>query len=112
VGRKLAFAQHLVRQLHDGGPTGLEEVFAEARALFERRNFLIHSCVLMGGRVISSRPSAPEWRTSPKELTELAERIFTCKEHFHVYRWRVIEPLLSKRSANVTPNKSPDRPGS
>jgi hypothetical protein len=108
VGRKLALAEDLVRQLHDGGSTGLEEVFAEARALFERRNLLIHSCVLAGGRVVSSRPNTPEWRTTPKELTELAEQIFTCKERFHVYRWRVIEPLLSKRLARAEPSKSPE----
>ena len=99
VGRKLTLGEDLLRRFHNGGSAGQEELFSDGRALFERRNRLVHSCVFAGGRVVSSRPGVPEWRTSPKELMELAERIFAWKEHLHVYRWRVIEPLLSKRGS-------------
>ena len=107
VGRKLALAESLVQRLHhDGGP-GQADLFAEARGLFDLRNRLVHSCVFAGGRVVSSRPGVPEWRTSPRELEELAERIFAWKERLHVYRYRAIEPLLSKWLAKAAADKSP-----
>lgn len=108
VGRKLALAESLDRRLHGGAP-GQEELFAEAHDLFELRNRLIHSCLFAGGRMVSSRPGVPERRTSPRELEELAERIFAWKEKLHAYRCRVIEPLLSKWHAKAAPDKLPGR---
>jgi hypothetical protein len=106
VGRKLTLVQRLVRQLHGDGSLGREELFANARSLIERRNKLIHSCVLAGGRVISGRPGVPEWRVSPEEISELAEQIFTWKENVHAYHCLVIAPLLLKHSTNATLEKS------
>lgn len=95
VGWKLGQAQRLLGKFR---PEGLDELLgklAEARALFERRNTLVHSCIFAGGRVVSSRPGVPEGRTSPEELDALAEQIFSWKAHIHAYRFKKVQPLLA-----------------
>lgn len=98
IGQKLALLTEAIRTLGDGIQPELDSHLVEARALLDQRNTLIHGCILAGGRVVSGRAGVEHRRTSAGELTALAERIFAWKERMWVYRWKVIEPLLSSRS--------------
>src|SRR5262245_30524349 len=80
VGQKLALAQTLVKRLCADELAGLTTTLDEARALFDRRNLLVHSCIFSGGRVVSTRRAVPEQRVTVNELTELAQAIFSWKE--------------------------------
>ena len=95
VGRKLAYAQRLVGQLKAESVAGLIATLKEARVLFERRNALVHGRIYGEGRLVSNRPNVPNKRVSPEELVELAERIFSCKEHINMHRQRHLLPLLA-----------------
>jgi hypothetical protein len=106
VGKKLAHAQKLLGKLCDRQLSGLETALAEARELFERRNVLVHSCIFAGGRVVSGRPGVSDSRTSPQELDELAQRIFTCKEHIDVHRQKTVQPLLAASLVQTARNTS------
>lgn len=95
VGRKLSYAQELVVKLRAQELAALSATLDEARALFERRNTIVHSRIFAGGRVVSNRRSVPETRVTPNELTELAELIFACKERIHMHRCKYLQPLLA-----------------
>ena len=94
--QKLGLLGEAVAAVEGSDRASLDALLREARSLFERRNSLVHSCIVAGGRVISSRSEVSEWHTSPDELTALAEQIFTWKEHLSVYRWKKVEPLLQR----------------
>jgi hypothetical protein len=96
LGQKLSLLKEAVGSLGAEIQAGLAELLDEARELVDRRNSLVHSCILAGGRVVSGRHGIEGRRTSPDELTALADRIFTWKERMHVYRWRQVEPLLAQ----------------
>jgi hypothetical protein len=95
VGRKLVYAQRLVRRLKSQSLAGLSAALTEARELFEKRNALVHGRIYAGGRLVSNRIDVPTKSVSPEELVDLAERIFTCKEHINVHRCRSLLPLLA-----------------
>ena len=95
VGRKLGYAQELVQQLNANSLSGLSATLKEAKPLFERRNTLIHSQIFSGGHVVSNRKGAEPQQVSPEELVQLAEQIFSWKEHLNMHRWRHLMPLLA-----------------
>jgi hypothetical protein len=95
VGRKLVYAQRLVRALKSQTLAGLTVALAEARELFERRNALVHGRIYAGGRLVSNRRDVPVQSVSPEELVDLAERIFSCKEHINMHRCRSLLPFLA-----------------
>jgi hypothetical protein len=99
VGRKLEYAEMLVRKLKSETLAGLSASLREARELFLKRNELVHGKLFSGGRLVSNRVGVPEQRISPEELSTLAEKIFSCKEHLNVYRQRHLMPLLEERAA-------------
>jgi hypothetical protein len=94
VGRKLAHAQTLVERLGTHELADLTTTLGEARALFEKRNSLVHSCIFAGGRVVSSR-GVPDQHVTPSQLTELAESIFSWKERIYMHRRRHLHPVLA-----------------
>ena len=98
LGQKLGLLEEAVAAVEGSDRASLDALLREARCLFERRNSLVHSCIVAGGRVISSRSEVSEWHTSPDELTALAEQIFTWKERLSVYRWKKVEPLLQRQT--------------
>ena len=95
VGRKLVYAQRLVRRLKSPSLAGLSAALTEARELFEKRNALVHGRIYAGGRLVSNRLDVPNQQVSPEELVDLAERIFSCKEHINVHRCRSLLPFLA-----------------
>jgi hypothetical protein len=95
VGRKLNYAQKLIRDLHAENLGGLSATVKQARILFERRNALVHSSIFSSGRMISNRKSVPNQQVSPDELIQLAELIFTWKENIFMHRCRHLLPLLA-----------------
>jgi hypothetical protein len=94
IGQKLTLLTDALRNLDDGIQPSLNALLVEVHHLLERRNALIHSCIVAGGRVMSGRIGVQPQGTSADELTSLAERIFTWKEQLSAYRWRQVEPLL------------------
>jgi hypothetical protein len=95
VGRKLNYAQRLIRRLQVDSLAGLIAVLRDARALFERRNALVHSSIFTGGRMVSNRQSVANQYVSGAELTQLAEQIFSWKEQLYAQRSRQLMPLLA-----------------
>lgn len=105
VGSKLSRARGILRRLEAARLDELAQALVDARLLFERRNQLVHGCILAGGRVLSARPDVQETRTSAEELADLAERIFNCKERISAHRQRDLGPLVAKRCAASSENK-------
>ena len=95
IGRKLALVQRRVRALKVESLNGLMTVLKDARKLFELRNEIIHGRLYSGGRLVSNRRSVPERLVSPEELTDLAERILSCKEHICMYRQRHLPAVIA-----------------
>jgi hypothetical protein len=95
VGRKLAHAQSLVERLGADELADLTTTLGEARALFEKRNSLVHGSIFAGGRVVSTRRGVPDQRVTPNQLTELAESIFSWKERIYMHRHRHLNPILA-----------------
>ena len=83
-----------MRELKAENLAGLVATLKEARILFEKRNSLIHGCIYAGGRVVSNRRNVPNQQVSARELTELAELIFACKEKMFMHRSKHLMPLL------------------
>jgi hypothetical protein len=99
VGKKLGKARVVLRRLRDSRLSGLEQTLTEARLLFRRRNILVHSCIVAGGRVLDSR-GVRATKTSAQDLISLAESIFSCKERIGAHRQRVVRPLMAERTGN------------
>ena len=109
IGQKLQLLADSIRQLDDSAHARLDVLMNEARQLLEKRNALIHGCLLAGGRIVSGRRGVAEKSTSVEELNDLAEAIFSWKERLWMLRWRQVEPLLPKQVAVAPPNKSLER---
>jgi hypothetical protein len=97
LGQKLASARDQLELLQCTEARELIDLLDEARPLFDKRNVLIHGCILGGGRVISFHGDSP--RVTPRELTELADAIFTWKERVSASRQLRLSPLLEDRKA-------------
>jgi hypothetical protein len=106
VGRKLAYAQKLTKQMHAESLNGLKAILNEAKVHFERRNAIIHSSIFAGGRMVSNRKTVPNQQISANELNQLAELIWSCKEQISMFRCRHIPPLLAETEKATAPNPS------
>lgn len=95
VGRKLGYAQRLVRDLRSLDLTDLHATLKEAKALFEQRNELVHGRLFAGGRLVSNRIDQSDRRVSQEDIVRLAEQIFSWKERLWLCRCRHVLPLLS-----------------
>ena len=95
VGRKLAYAQKLVRKLKASDLSGLQASLENAEALFKQRNELVHGRIFSGGRLVSNRTNAQVQHVSAADIVGLAERIYSCKEQLWMHRCRHLLPLLS-----------------
>ncbi len=95
VGRKLNYAQRLVRELRSPDLIDLQATLEEAKALFEQRNELVHGRLFAGGRLVSNRDGTSERRVSQEEVVRLAEQLFNWKERLWLCRCRHVIPLLS-----------------
>jgi len=94
VGRKLHYALKLVRKLKSDQLAGLTSALREAQTLFSKRNFLVHSQIFAGGRVVSNRRNASIQKVVVDDLVQLAEQIFACKERLWLHRSRHLLPML------------------
>jgi hypothetical protein len=95
VGRKLAYAQVLIRKMNVSDLSGLRATLKDARPLFKQRNELVHGRLFSGGRLVSNRTNVPVRQVSAEDILELAERIFHWKEQLWMHRCKHLLPLLS-----------------
>ena len=95
VGQKLRHAQQLLRGFGAKELAPLDALLEEARQLFDRRNTIVHGRLYAGGRLVSNRRDVPT-RVTPKELTELAELLFACKERIFANRCKYVQPLIGR----------------
>lgn len=107
LGQKLQLLTETIRGLDPSTHPMLDTLVAEARKLLERRNLLIHGCLLAGGRIVSGRAGVREKRTSVEDLNSLAQEVFNWKERLWSYRWKQVEPLLKALTANLPSDKDP-----
>lgn len=98
IGQKLALLTDAVRTLDVTTSLALNTLLQEVDHLLEKRNMLIHGCLLAGGRIVSGRAGVKDQRTSVEDLTALAEAIFGWKERLAAFRWKQVEPLLVSHS--------------
>ncbi len=106
IGQKLGLLVDALSVLGPSARTEFDELHSEIQELLAARNTLIHGCIIGCGRVISGRVGVAEGRTSPADLSSLADRAFTWKERLWAYRWKQCEPLLK---AMAPPNTSLER---
>jgi hypothetical protein len=109
IGQKLGLLTKAIRSFGPSIQSRHDELLLQAQVLVERRNALIHGCLLAGGRVVSGRTGVAEQRTSVEDLNELADAAFAWKEQLWSYRWRQIEPLLTDPLVNGKPNQPIER---
>lgn len=109
IGQKLNLLKQAIHPLAPSVQTRLDELLQQVQGLLDRRNTLIHGCLIAGGRVVSARSGVAEKHTSVEELNSLADEAFTWKEQLWSYRWRQIEPLLSNESPHTTADTSFER---
>jgi hypothetical protein len=95
VGRKLTYAQRLIRKLKASDLSDLQATLEDAKVLFKQRNELVHGRLFSGGRLVSNRTTAPVRHVSADDIVGLAERIFNWKERLWMHRCRHLLPLLS-----------------
>jgi hypothetical protein len=100
VGRKLTYAKEVIDSLPSEGLAALQQKLDEALVLFDRRNALVHNAIFTCTQTVTSRVSGREQKVSPESLTELAQQIFSCKEHINANRQRVLEPLIATMRGN------------
>jgi hypothetical protein len=74
----------------------------ESKTLIEQRNELVHASILAKGRVIPNDPSRAEFRVTPDQLTDLAERAFDWKERLNAAVQLRLLPALRERSRRGT----------
>ena len=94
VGRKLAYAQLLIRRMNVADLSGLQTTLKDARPLFKQRNELVHGRIFSGGRLFSNRTSVPVQKVSAEDILDLAERLFHWKEQLWMHRCKFLLPLL------------------
>ena len=102
LGQKLATLREELTQLRLPEADQLISIIDHARPLIERRNLLVHSCILAEGRVVPSDRSLSELTVTPEQLTDLAESIFTWKERLSATRQLSLVPALQTRSPRGT----------
>ena len=95
VGQKITKARDLLNELNAEALNELVQKLDEATLLFDRRNALVHGAIFCSTDVEATRVTGREQRVSPDALTDLANEIFTVKEHINANRQRVLEPLLA-----------------
>lgn len=95
VGRKLTYAQRLIRKLKASDLSGLLATLEGAKALFRQRNELVHGRLFSGGRLVSNRTNVATRHVSADDIVGLAEQIFNWKEQLWMHRCRHLLPLLS-----------------
>lgn len=104
LGQKIGLLTDAIGTLGQSVRPPLDALQMEARHLLNRRNVLIHGCLLSGGRIVSGRSGVEEKRTSVDDLNLLANAIFNWKERLCVYRWKQIEPLIKALPSISPPN--------
>jgi hypothetical protein len=94
LGQKLASARDQLERLRSAVARELIDLLDEGRPLFDKRNVLLHSCILGGGRVISFQEDSPLPPVTPEQLARLAEAIFAWKERLSASRQLRLIPVL------------------
>jgi hypothetical protein len=74
----------------------------ESNTLVDQRNALVHASILAKGRVIPNDPARMEFRVTPDQLTDLAERAFNWKERLSAAVQLRLLPALCERSRRGT----------
>jgi len=97
LGQKLATLRKELGRLRLPEADQLISIIDNAQVLIELRNVLVHSSILARGRVVPSDRSQSELTVTPEQLTELAEDIFTWKEHLSAARQLKLTPALQRR---------------
>jgi hypothetical protein len=98
VGRKLSHAKMLIDSLSSESLAELKRVLDDAVILFDRRNSLVHGPIYTSTKLVSSRVTGLEQHVTPDDLSELAKKIWSCKEQINAKRQRVLDPILARLS--------------
>ena len=97
TGRKLKHGISLAKKFKANNLSELVLVLKDGAILFEKRNSLVHGKLFGGGRLVSNRLDCPEQQVSPKQITDLAESLFSWKEQIWVHRCKHVLPYISSR---------------
>ncbi len=102
MGQKVGALRELLESLPLSESKAAVLIVLEGVALIQRRNLLIHACVLSRGRIVPSDKTQSEFVITPEELTKLADDIFSWKERLAASIQRQLIPAIQARSAGVT----------
>jgi hypothetical protein len=100
--KKIAVVREVLSRQQIAEASQLIAIVDEVRPLIERRNILVHSSIVAGGRVRPSDKARSDMTVTPEQLTQLADAIFTWKERLSVTRQLQLMPALQRMEHNGT----------
>ncbi|WP_047535340.1 hypothetical protein [Methylotenera sp. N17] len=93
-GYKVTAFSDALKPLTCNGVKEIQDILAEAKALLEQRNALIHGCIFTKGRVVPNDSTKNQFYVTPEDLTALADKIFNWKERLDSKVQRQLIPAL------------------
>jgi hypothetical protein len=95
LGQRLSALSARIRRIRSAASAEVTALLAESRQLIERRNSLVHACVLAGGKVKPHDAAKTQFSVTPEELEALAEQLFNWKERLNAAVQLRLLPSLS-----------------
>lgn len=94
LGYRVSALSDALKPLSCDGVADIQDILAEAKALLEQRNSLIHGCIFTKGRVVPNDSNKNAFYVTPEDLTALADRVFNWKERLDSKVQRQLIPAL------------------
>jgi hypothetical protein len=83
LGQRLNALSASIRRMQSAASAEVTALLEESKDLIERRNSLVHACVLAGGKVKPNDPAKSQFSVTPEKLAALADQLFNWKERLN-----------------------------
>ena len=99
LGQRLRALIAIVGRMQSPASAEVVAILEESGPLIEKRNSLVHACVLAGGKVQPNDSAKPQFSVTPEELVALGEQLFNWKERLSAaVQLRLLPALLRDRT--------------
>jgi hypothetical protein len=96
LGQRLKALSAIFGQLHSSASAEALAILEESGSLIEKRNSLVHACVLAGGKVQPNDSAKPQFSVTPEALMALGDQLFNWKERLSAAVQLRLLPFLHK----------------